>query len=67
VKVFASSLHLEKEYFGNRTTYPGADGLFNSYPPTTKEEERKNKAVELGSHTSLQLFTLLCQDTNVGL
>ena len=55
VKVFALSLHLEEDYFDSRTTYPGADGLFNSYPPTTKEEERKNNAVGLGSHTDLQL------------
>ena len=66
VKVFALSLDLEEDYFDSRTTYPGADGVFNYYPPTT-EEETKNNAVGLGSHTDLQLFTLLWQDMIGGL
>ncbi|KAH9217601.1 hypothetical protein DL95DRAFT_295238 [Leptodontidium sp. 2 PMI_412] len=66
VKVFALSLDLEENYFDSRTTYPGADGVFNYYPTTT-EEETQNNSVGLGSHTDLQLFTLLWQDMTGGL
>lgn len=66
VKVFALSLDLEEDYFDSRTTYPGADGVFNYYPTTTAEETANN-AVGLGSHTDLQLFTLLLQDMTGGL
>ncbi|CAL3966101.1 unnamed protein product [Diplocarpon coronariae] len=66
VRVFALSLDLEENYFDSRVTYPGADGVFNYYPPTT-EEETKNDSVGLGSHTDLQLFTLLWQDMTGGL
>lgn len=66
VRVFALSLDLEEDYFDSRTTYPGADGVFNYYPPTT-EEETKDNSVGLGSHTDLQLFTLLWQDMIGGL
>ncbi|KAH7377978.1 hypothetical protein BKA64DRAFT_247204 [Cadophora sp. MPI-SDFR-AT-0126] len=66
VRVFALSLDLEENYFDSRTTYPGADGVFNYYPTTT-EEETQNNSVGLGSHTDLQLFTLLWQDMTGGL
>ncbi|KAE9374141.1 Clavaminate synthase-like protein [Stipitochalara longipes BDJ] len=66
VKIFALSLDLPENYFDSRTTYPGADGVFNYYPITT-EEETVNNAVGLGSHTDLQLFTLLWQDMTGGL
>jgi isopenicillin N synthase-like dioxygenase len=66
VKVFALSLDLPEDYFDSRTTYPGADGVFNYYPTTTEEEKASN-AVGLGSHTDLQLFTLLWQDMTGGL
>ena len=66
VKVFALSLDLPEDYFDSRTTYPGADGVFNYYPTTTEEEKARN-AVGLGSHTDLQLFTLLWQDMTGGL
>lgn len=66
VKAFALSLNLEEDYFDSRTTYPGADGVFNYYPTTNAEETAKN-AVGLGSHTDLQLFTLLWQDMTGGL
>jgi isopenicillin N synthase-like dioxygenase len=61
VKAFALSLDLPEDYFDSRVTYPGADGVFNYYPPRTEEETAKND-VGLGSHTDLQLFTLLWQD-----
>jgi isopenicillin N synthase-like dioxygenase len=66
VKIFALSLDLPEDYFDSRTTYPGADGVFNYYPPRTEEEKNKN-SVGLGSHTDLQLFTLLWQDLTGGL
>ncbi|EOD46990.1 putative 2og-fe oxygenase superfamily protein [Neofusicoccum parvum UCRNP2] len=66
VRVFALALDLPEDYFDTRTTYPGADGVLNWYPPSTEEEVR-NDAVGLGSHTDLQLFTLLWQDHIGGL
>jgi isopenicillin N synthase-like dioxygenase len=66
VKIFALSLDLTEDYFDSRTTYPGADGVFNYYPVST-EEDVANNAVGLGSHTDLQLFTLLWQDMTGGL
>lgn len=66
MKIFALSLDLEEDYFDSRVTYPGADGVFNFYPQNT-EEEIANNAVGIGSHTDLQLFTLLWQDMTGGL
>ncbi|PQE13873.1 2OG-Fe(II)oxygenase superfamily protein [Rutstroemia sp. NJR-2017a BBW] len=66
VRVFALSLDLPEDYFDSRVTYPGADGLYNYYPPVD-EEEKANNSVGLGSHTDLQLFTLLWQDMIGGL
>ncbi|KAB8291650.1 hypothetical protein EYC80_006450 [Monilinia laxa] len=66
VRVFALSLSLPEEYFDSRVTYPGADGLYNYYPPST-EAEKADNSVGLGSHTDLQLFTLLWQDMIGGL
>ncbi|CZS92900.1 probable isopenicillin N synthetase [Rhynchosporium agropyri] len=66
VRVFALSLDLEEDYFDSRTTYPGADGVFNYYPAAT-QEEMENNSIGLGSHTDLQLFTLLWQDMTGGL
>lgn len=66
VQAFALALDLPENYFDSRTTYPGADGVFNYYPVTT-EQEKEDNAVGLGSHTDLQLFTLLWQDMVGGL
>ncbi|KFX86943.1 hypothetical protein V490_08672 [Pseudogymnoascus sp. VKM F-3557] len=65
VQIFALSLDLDEHYFDEKVTYPGADGVLNYYPVAT-EEERAGDAVGLGSHTDLQLFTLLWQDYHVG-
>jgi len=65
VQIFALSLDLDEHYFDEKVTYPGADGVFNYYPVTTIEE-KESDAVGLGSHTDLQLFTLLWQDYDVG-
>ena len=66
VRIFALALDLPEDYFDSRTTYPGADTIFNYYPVTTAEEV-ENNFVGLGSHTDLQLFTLLWQDMVGGL
>lgn len=66
VQIFALALDLDEHYFDDRTTFPGADGVFNYYPVRTKEEADANN-VGLGSHTDLQLFTLLWQDMVGGL
>ncbi|KAI0166797.1 Clavaminate synthase-like protein [Hypoxylon sp. FL1284] len=66
VRVFALSLGLDENYWDDKVTYPGADGVFNYYPPRTADEA-ENKFVGLGSHTDLQLFTLLWQDSVGGL
>ena len=65
-RTFALALDLPEDYFDSRTTYPGADGVFNYYP-VPSPEELQDDAVGLGSHTDLQLFTLLWQDQNGGL
>ncbi|KAI0405307.1 hypothetical protein F4802DRAFT_597436 [Xylaria palmicola] len=66
VRMFALSLDLKEDYWDEKVTYPGADGVFNYYPTRTQEEVEK-KFVGLGSHTDLQLFTLLWQDSIGGL
>lgn len=66
VRMFALSLDLAENYWDDKVTFPGADGVFNYYPPRNKEEIEK-KFVSLGSHTDLQLFTLLWQDEIGGL
>lgn len=66
VKMFAMSLNLPEDYFDSRTTFPGADGVFNYYPVNTADEMEKD-SVGIGSHTDLQLFTLLWQDMVGGL
>ncbi|KAI5865570.1 Clavaminate synthase-like protein [Durotheca rogersii] len=66
VRVFALSLGLPEDYWDDKVTYPGADGVFNYYRPRTTDEA-ENNFVGLGSHTDLQLFTLLWQDSVGGL
>ncbi|KAK7702923.1 hypothetical protein SLS57_011177 [Botryosphaeria dothidea] len=66
VRLFALALELPEDYFDERVTYPGADGALSWYPPAT-DEEIKNDNPGIGSHTDLQLFTLLWQDHVGGL
>ncbi|KAI0546321.1 hypothetical protein F4679DRAFT_587665 [Xylaria curta] len=66
VRMFALSLDLEEDYWDEKVTHPGADGVFNYYPARTQDEVEQ-KCVGLGSHTDLQLFTLLWQDSVGGL
>lgn len=69
VKIFAIALDLPENYFDNVTTYPGSDGVFNFYPAMTPEEAKRPEDLDvgLGSHTDLQIFTLLWQDMVGGL
>ncbi|ETS80797.1 hypothetical protein PFICI_08326 [Pestalotiopsis fici W106-1] len=66
VRAFALSLDLAEDYWDDKVTHPGADFVFNYYRPRS-EQEVKGGFVGLGSHTDLQLFTLLWQDTIGGL
>ncbi|KAI5924729.1 Clavaminate synthase-like protein [Camillea tinctor] len=66
VRAFALSLGLDEAYWDDKVTCPGADAVFNYYPPRSEEEVRGGY-VGLGSHTDLQLFTLLWQDQVGGL
>ncbi|UJO13214.1 2-oxoglutarate-Fe(II) type oxidoreductase ppzC [Fulvia fulva] len=66
VRTFALALELPEDYFDSRVTYPGADGVYNYYPPSTAQDLEDNTC-GLGSHTDLQLFTLLWQDAHGGL
>lgn len=67
VRIFALALNLPEHYFDPVTTYPGADGVFNFYPAMTPEQAAASDDVGIGSHTDLQCFTLLWQDTIGGL
>ncbi|KAH6654971.1 hypothetical protein BKA67DRAFT_656941 [Truncatella angustata] len=66
VGAFALSLDLEESYWDDKVTHPGADSVFNYYRPRSEQEIRED-FVGLGSHTDLQLFTLLWQDSIGGL
>ncbi|GAP91735.1 putative 2OG-Fe oxygenase superfamily protein [Rosellinia necatrix] len=66
VRMFALSLDLDENYWDEKVTHPGADAVFNYYPSRTQEEIDR-QFVGLGSHTDLQLFTLLWQDSVGGL
>ncbi|RYP58976.1 hypothetical protein DL769_008728 [Monosporascus sp. CRB-8-3] len=66
VRMLALLLDLAEHYWDDKATYPGADGVFNYYLPKSEEEIKKG-FVGLGSHTDLQLFTLLWQDYVGGL
>ncbi|KAG9191575.1 hypothetical protein G6011_10309 [Alternaria panax] len=67
IRIFALALDLDENYFDRLVTYPGADGVYNWYPGKTPAEAAVAKDVGLGSHTDLQCFTLLWQDSIGGL
>jgi isopenicillin N synthase-like dioxygenase len=67
VRIFALCLDLPEDHFDSVTTYPGSDGVFNYYPSMTQEQANSSADIGLGSHTDLQCFTLLWQDTSGGL
>lgn len=67
VKIFALALELPEDYFDSVTTFPGADGVFNYYPAMTEKQAASSADVGIGSHTDLQCFTLLWQDSIGGL
>ncbi|KAF3041810.1 hypothetical protein E8E11_006892 [Didymella keratinophila] len=67
-RIFAFALDLLEDYFDALTTQPGADALYIHYPPPTSCATEKEKIdVGIGSHTDIQLFTLLWQDDLGGL
>lgn len=67
IRIFAIALDLPEDYFDSVTSYPGSDGVFNFYPGLKPDEVRTPYDVGLGSHTDLQCFTILWQDTIGGL
>ena len=64
IRIFALALDLPEDYFDNITTHPGADAVFIHYPGTQKD---KHADVGIGSHTDIQVLTLLYQDMSGGL
>lgn len=64
-RIFALALSLPEKYFDNVTTHPGADALYIHYPPSLDTSSKED--VGIGSHTDIQLFTLLWQDDSGGL
>lgn len=67
VQIFALALDLPENYFDTLTTYPGADGVLNFYPAMTPQQAASSQDVGIGSHTDLQICTLLWQDMIGGL
>lgn len=66
VRIFALALDLPENYFESVTTQPGADALYIHYPPAPPRDG-PDIDVGIGSHTDIQLFTLLWQDNSGGL
>lgn len=66
-RIFALALDLPEHYFDGLTTHPGADALYIHYPPASPLSTATDIDVGIGSHTDIQLFTLLWQDTLGGL
>ncbi|KAJ4989937.1 2OG-Fe(II)oxygenase superfamily protein [Stagonosporopsis vannaccii] len=70
VRIFALALSLPETYFDNVTIHPGADALYIHYPPSSPpptSSQASKPDVGIGSHTDIQLFTLLWQDNSGGL
>jgi isopenicillin N synthase-like dioxygenase len=68
VRIFALALDLPENYFDSIVTYPGSDCHLNYYRAMTPEQiAAAPDEVGLGSHTDLQCFTLLWQDSVGGL
>lgn len=67
VRIFALCLELPETYFDKMVTYPGADGVLQFYPGIAPDNVARSQDVGIGSHTDLQCFTLLWQDSLGGL
>ncbi|KIW18952.1 hypothetical protein PV08_03241 [Exophiala spinifera] len=68
VRTFALALDLPENHFDTMTSHPDAAIALNYYPPIPESAlGDKEEAVSIGSHTDLQLFTMLWQDQNGGL
>lgn len=66
IRIFALSLDLPEDHFDNIVTHPGSDMVLNYYPKN-KKKDLSTVDAGIGSHTDLQCFTLLWQDTVSGL
>ena len=68
-RIFALALDLPENYFDEMITHPGADTVFLHYPGTEDAPNSKKVDIDvgIGSHTDIQLFTLLWQDGSGGL
>ena len=68
-RIFALSLDLPEDYLDSVITHPGADAVCLHYPGTDLGSDNTNKEIDvgIGSHTDIQCFTLLWQDTCGGL
>lgn len=69
VRIFALALDLSENYFDALTTRPGSDALYIHYPPSISRTASNVDEIDvgIGSHTDIQLFTLLWQDNSGGL
>ncbi|KAJ8111683.1 hypothetical protein OPT61_g5784 [Boeremia exigua] len=74
VRIFAVALALPEDYFDSLTTQPGADAVHIHYPAAAAAAPNSPSAVHkpdddvgIGSHTDIQLLTLLWQDDSGGL
>lgn len=70
IRTFALALKLPEDYFDELTSHPDAACALNHYPqlPEGFVRDQKNaEIVSVGSHTDLQFFTMLWQDSNGGL
>jgi hypothetical protein len=62
ILIFALAFDLPEEYFDKVTSHPDAAVALNYYPTLPKANEEQ--AVNIGSHTDLQFFTMFWQDQN---
>lgn len=69
IPIFALALDLPENYFDKMTSHPDAAVALNYYPaiPDSVVQNSAAEVVSIGSHTDLQLFTMLWQDQNGGL
>ncbi|KAL2817422.1 2OG-Fe(II) oxygenase superfamily protein [Aspergillus cavernicola] len=66
MRIFAIALGLEENHFDRMMTHPGLTNTLNFYPPSGLVEDESLK-IGLGSHTDIQMFTMLWQDSIGGL
>ncbi|KPM44103.1 hypothetical protein AK830_g2486 [Neonectria ditissima] len=67
IRLVALALDLPEDYFDRYTTYPGGDFGLVFYPGHSDEQIENLDEVGIGTHTDLQILTLLWQDEHKGL